>query len=82
MQLNTEIIESQVLPIPGFLYLLNRALKPGDNHVLDRFCGTAENGNRSAPESMPQTVALWNCDLQWALEGTIAVLHYSVGDGI
>lgn len=36
MQLNTEIIESQVLPIPGFLYLLNRALEPGDNHMLNR----------------------------------------------
>ncbi len=58
MQLNTEIIESQVLPIPGFLYLLNRALKPGGNHVLDRLCGTAESGNHSAPESMPQTAAL------------------------
>ena len=82
MQLNTEIIESQVLPIPGFLYLLNRALKPGDNHMLNRCCGAADDGTRSAPGSIPQTVALWNCGLRWALRGTIADLHYSGGDGI
>lgn len=84
MQFNRDNNESQVLPIPGFLHLLNRMLASGSNPLAGRHKEAAgkRNGNIRANELGKSW--LYDCSLQWVCQETIAFLHLFVfaGDGI